>query len=397
MRILFANDGIGDAGGVQTYLAAVMPALAARGHDVALLHVDPVRGGEDTPAPVGAPHFCIAERGIDGALGDARAWAPDVAFSHNMRPLEVERMLMDAGPVVKMMHGYFGTCIGGQKTHLFPRAEPCDRVFGPACLALYVPRRNGRMSLPYIAGQWRWASEQQSLFGRYAAVVTASGHMRREYVRNGVAEDRAHAIPLFSTIEIADDPGPPADFRILFLGRMTRLKGGDVLIRAAAQASQSIGRPIPLVMSGDGPQRAEWEALARSLGVPAEFPGWVDAGARLRLLRSASVLAVPSVWPEPFGLVGLEAGSQGVPAIAFDVGGISEWLRDGDNGRLVPAPPRAAALADALAWAATHPADLAAMRPRAQAAARRMSLAAHVDALERVLADAAAGSAATRR
>jgi glycosyltransferase involved in cell wall biosynthesis len=398
MRILFANDGIGDAGGVQTYLAAVMPALAARGHDVALLHLDPVRGGEGTPAPAGAPHFCIAERGMDGALGDARAWAPDVAFSHNMRPLEVERRLMDAGPVVKMMHGYFGTCIGGQKAHLFPRAEPCDRVFGPACLALYVPRRNGRMSLPYIADQWRWANEQKSLFGGYAAVVTASGHMHREYVRNGVAEARAHAIPLFSTIPVADDPGPPPDFRVLFLGRMTRLKGGDVLIRAAAQASQSIGRPIPLVMSGDGPQRAGWQALARSLGVPAEFPGWVDADARLRLFRSASVLAVPSVWPEPFGLVGLEAGSQGVPAIAFDVGGISEWLRDGENGRLVPAdPPRAAALADALAWAATHPADLAAMRPRAQAAARRMSLAAHVDALERVLARASTQASAERR
>lgn len=390
MRILFANDGIGDAGGVQTYLAAVMPALAARGHDVALLHLDPLRGGEGTPAPAGAPHFCIAERGLDGALGDARAWAPEVSFSHNMRPLEVERRLMDAGPVVKMMHGYFGTCIGGQKAHLFPRAEPCGRVFGPACLALYLPRRNGRMSLPYIAEQWHWANEQKSLFGRYAAVVTASGHMRREYVRNGVADDRAHGIPLFSTLAVADDPGPPAEFRVLFLGRMTRLKGGDVLIRAAAQASKAVGPPIPLVMSGDGPQRAEWMALARSLGVPAEFPGWVDADARLRLFRSASVLAVPSVWPEPFGLVGLEAGSQGVPSIAFDVGGISEWLRDGDNGRLVPAaPPRAETLADALAWAATHPPELAAMRPRAQAAARRMSLAAHVDVLEGVLAPAA--------
>src|SRR5215212_3365232 len=112
MRILFANDVIGDAGGVQTYLAAVMPALAARGHQVALLHLDPLRGGEGTPAPAGAPHFCMAERGMEGALGEARAWEPDVVFSHNLRPLEVERALLDGGPVVKFMHGYFGTCIG---------------------------------------------------------------------------------------------------------------------------------------------------------------------------------------------------------------------------------------------------------------------------------------------
>jgi glycosyltransferase involved in cell wall biosynthesis len=368
-----------------------MPALAARGHQVALLHLDRLgEGGEGTPAPAGAPHFCIAERRMEGALADARAWAPEVAFSHNMRPLEVERALLAHGPVVKMMHGYFGTCIGGQKTHQFPRAEPCGRVFGPACLALYVPRRNGRMSLPYIAEQWRWAVDQKSLFGRYAAVVTASGHMRREYVRNGVGDDRAHAIPLFSTIPVADEVAAPGDFRVLFLGRMTRLKGGDLLIRAVADASRRIGRPIPLTMCGDGPPRAEWEALARSLGVAAEWTGWVDAADRVRLIRSASLLAVPSVWPEPFGLVGLEAGSQGVPAVAFDVGGIGEWLADGDNGRLVPGdPPRAEALAEAIAWAATHPDALAAMRPRARAAAARMSVAAHVERLEQVLAAAA--------
>jgi glycosyltransferase involved in cell wall biosynthesis len=293
--------------------------------------------------------------------------------------------------VVKMMHGYFGTCIGGQKAHLFPRAEPCTRRFGAACLALYLPRRNGRLSLPYVAEQWRWANEQNALFARYAAVVTASGHMRREYVRNGVPEERAHAIPLFSTIPAADEPAPaPGTFRVLFLGRMTRLKGGDLLIRAVASATELLGRPLPLTMSGDGPQRAEWEALARKLGVAADFPGWVDAEARLRLIRAASVLAVPSVWPEPFGLVGLEAASQGVPAVAFDVGGIGEWLADCETGWLVAGdPPRAEALGDVLAWAANHPDALAAMRPRALAAARRMSLDAHVARLEQVLAAAA--------
>ena len=189
MRILFANDGIGDAGGVQSYLAAVMPALDASGHSVAFLHLDEARPDEPSPAPEGAPHFCIATEGLDAALDAAWEWKPDVIFSHNLRPLEVERWLLEAGPVVKMMHGYFGTCIGGQKTHLFPRPEACRRVFGPACLALYVPRRNGRLSPGYIAREWRWANEQRSLFDAYAAVVTASGHMRAEFIRNGVAHE----------------------------------------------------------------------------------------------------------------------------------------------------------------------------------------------------------------
>jgi glycosyltransferase involved in cell wall biosynthesis len=389
---------------VQSYLAAVMPALAARGHAVALLHLDALRGGEGTPAPAGAPHFCVEAAGVDAALFAALQWAPDVVFSHNMRALELERRLLAAAPVVKMMHGYFGTCIGGQKAHLFPRAEPCGRKFGPACLALYLPRRNGRLSVPYVAEQWRWANEANALFGHYAAVVTASGHMRREYVRNGVPAELAHAIPLFSTLR--DGPPPPQNFlgegengdgldgspgtlRVAFLGRMTRLKGGDVLVRAVAGAARRVGHSIPLVMMGEGPQRAEWEALARSLGVDAAFPGWVDAAERTRLLCASSLLAVPSVWPEPFGLVGLEAGSLGVPAVAFDVGGISEWLHDGENGWLVPGgPPRASALADALVRAHERPDELAAMRAGARAVAARMSLDAHVARLEAVLGGA---------
>jgi glycosyltransferase involved in cell wall biosynthesis len=99
------------------------------------------------------------------------------------------------------------------------------------------------------------------------------------------------------------------------------------------------------------------------------------------------------VWPEPFGLVGLEAGAFGVPAVAYDVGGIGEWLTEGVNGWLAPGdPPAVDGLAALLARAAAHPADLAALRPGALAAARRMSLAAHVERLERILAAAAEGA-----
>jgi glycosyltransferase involved in cell wall biosynthesis len=432
MRILFANDGIGDAGGVQTYLGAVMPALAERGHQVAFLHEDPLRAGGQSPAPAGAPHFCIAESGLDGAVAAALAWAPDVCFSHNMRVLEVDRRLAAAVPSVKMMHGYFGTCIGGQKTHLFPDAVPCGRRLGPPCLALYLPRHCGRLSPATMLRQYGWAREQNRLFARYAAFVVASAHMRDEYVRNGADPRRVHDIPLFPTGDAgcaseASSPLPtiPADassearigvtgsgdaldrfdttgsadppsssellgtvdraLRVLFLGRMTRLKGGDVLVRAAAIAAKEGAAHIRLTMGGDGPQRAEWTDLARRLGVHAEFPGWLSEDERGRVLRETDLLAVPSVWPEPFGLVGPEAGACGVPAAAFDVGGIREWLSDGENGWLVPGRPRADTMAAALVRIARDPQALARMRKGARSAAARLSLARHVATLEDVL------------
>jgi glycosyltransferase involved in cell wall biosynthesis len=388
MRILIANDGFGDAGGVQSYLDRVAAGLVARGHAVAILHRDA------KPAPFAAPEtyaldqFSIAGEGIDRALERVAAWAPDVCFSHNMDHLAVDERLAARWRVVKFMHGYLGTCIGGQKHFGFPIARPCDRVFGAPCVALYAPRHCGQLSVGAFVDQYRWAHAQRALFHRYHAVVVASHHMQREYVRNGVDASRVHVNALFPTHDqppSAEAPSASAAARVVFLGRMTVLKGGDMLIRAAARAAAALGRAITLIMVGDGPQRAAWERLAAELRVPATFTGWVHGDERWEWMRAARVLALPSTWPEPFGLVGLEAAALGVPAVAFDVGGVREWLRPGENGHLARAdPPTAERFADALIAAFSRPDELAAMRQRAVAIAREMSLGRHLDRLEEI-------------
>jgi glycosyltransferase involved in cell wall biosynthesis len=137
-------------------------------------------------------------------------------------------------------------------------------------------------------------------------------------------------------------------------------------------------------MIGDGPQRARWEQIARDLRVEATFTGWIKGNERWSLVRRAALVAVPSTWPEPFGLVGLEAAALGVPAIAFDVGGIRQWLRDGISGRLVPGPPRAAAFAAALADLLADADRLAAMRDAAIRVAGEMTLDLHLRRLEQI-------------
>ena len=118
----------------------------------------------------------------------------------------------------------------------------------------------------------------------------------------------------------------------------------------------------------------------------SDLTGWLKGDELWRELRSATVLAMPGTWPEPFGLVGLEAGALGVPAIAFDVGGIREWLRPGENGYLVPAdPPRAATFGAVLADALRDPARTAAMGPASRRIACEMSLTRHVERVENIL------------
>ena len=243
-------------------------------------------------------------------------------------------------------------------------------------------------------GGYRWARAQQQLLSRYATVVVASEHMADEYARHGVARNRLAMLPLFSATTVRDTDTSSRD-SVLFLGRMTDLKGGDLLIRAVSRAAQRIGRPIPLVLAGDGPQRHAWEQLASREGVDASFPGWLDADRRAAALARAIVLAVPSVWPEPFGLVGLEAAAMGVPAVAFDTGGIRQGLRDRVSGLLVPPSGGYSAFAAALAEILEQPILRARLSGGALAAAREMSAGAHITGLERVLRDAAHSGAST--
>jgi glycosyltransferase involved in cell wall biosynthesis len=384
MRILVVNDGLSDVGGVQSYLDCVLPGLVARKHTVAIVHCSDSGGPEVRAVNRQFESFWFRDdRRSD--LASIRAWAPDVCFSHNVNDLTLEQALLDSFPVVKFMHGYFGTCVGGQKMHAFPAPVPCERAFGPACLALYLPRHCCRWDPTTLVTYWRWASVQNRLLASYRTIVVASRHMRAEFERNGVDACRVVVNPLFPTIQPCREVFPaPSEPTVIFLGRMTSLKGGGLLIEALDVARRRLGRPIHLVMAGDGPRRHEWEALAARLQVTCSFPGWLAREARQAWLARASVAALPSTWPEPFGLVGLEAGAVGVPTVAFDVGGISEWLRDDVNGVAVPGPPSAASFGEALAGILGDTPRLAALRSGARRLADQMTLAAHLDRLESI-------------
>ncbi|MEO8076550.1 MAG: glycosyltransferase family 4 protein [Acidobacteriota bacterium] len=395
MRILIAHEAPAGGGGVESYLAAIMPALAARGHDLAFLHHN--SRSEHGPTEIGYPGIptaSIADDGLDAGLARMRGWHPDVCFSHNLRQLFVEERLTAFVPVVKMMHGYFGTCISGQKAHAFPGVQPCGRVFGAACLALFMPRRCGQLRPLLMIEQYGWSSRQRRMFDRYAQVVVASSHMAREYARHGVAADRLVCAPLFPTIAQGGSPRqPPVDPVVLFAGRMTRLKGGDVLVRAVAIANRALARPARIVFAGVGPEQPHWEGLARELGVSATFHGWVTGADRIAVLRSATLVAVPSLWPEPFGLIGLEAAVQGVPAVAFDVGGIGEWLHDGVNGRMVHECASAEALGATIASMLSTPGEIDRLGVGALGVAASLGIDAHLDILERVFVRAAESQA----
>jgi glycosyltransferase involved in cell wall biosynthesis len=402
MRILLANWTRRRVGGAETYLDRVMPLLAARHHHLAFaFEVDePANRAE-----IGLPGECLSlPLSADGAFDRIRAWHPDVVYVHGLLDPAVESRLLQVAPAVLFAHSFYGTCISGQKTHTLPFVQPCERVFGPACLALFYPRRCGGANPVTMARDYARQRARNRLLRRYAAVMTHSGHMSREFTRHGAAGGRVfHAAYLRSDPRGVDVPSRllasrrvDAPWHLVFVGRMDRLKGGGCLLDALPRTHAAIGRPLQVTFAGDGPARADWErrgreASAANPAITVGFTGWLQRSGIVALLDTADVLAVPSLWPEPYGLVGPEAARRGVPAVAFDTGGVSEWLKEGVNGCLAAGKrPTARAFADALIRCLRSLGASDALRHGALSSVNDEDDNCHVDALLRILEDAAA-------
>jgi glycosyltransferase involved in cell wall biosynthesis len=156
---------------------------------------------------------------------------------------------------------------------------------------------------------------------------------RISVIYNGV--DIAKFGDMYDTDETRRELGVQPGTRLIgYVGRLTHEKGGqDLLVRAVARARQG-GRDVRLVVVGDGPMRADLEALAANLGEPVIFTGLRADVARL--LAAMDIFVLPSLH-EALPIAALEAMATGLPVIATSVGGTPEVVRDGESGLLVPA------------------------------------------------------------
>ncbi len=391
MRILVANWTRRVVGGAERYVQALLPALAARGHEVGLL----VERDEPDPAAridAGGGVEVIAAGGVEQATAAARDWHPDLVYVQALESPALERRLVESHAAALFTHGYAGTCISGTKRHAFPFPQPCRRVLGGGCLLLYLPRRCGGLDPRTMLAQYRIQAARRALLPRYRAVVAGSEHMRRELAAHGVAPERLHVAPM-PPADFVPDAAPPAPRetgdRLLYLGRLTALKGVAQLLVEIPLAERRLGRPLGLDVAGEGPEADRLREIARRRGVAAGFHGWVSPARRLELMRSADLLVMPSLWPEPFGLVGVEAACVGLPAAAYRMGGIPDWLEPGVTGELAEGEfPARGALAGAIAAALASPEHLQRLRVGAWERARKRTMAAHLDALEGALARA---------
>ncbi|MGH1588398.1 glycosyltransferase family 4 protein [Methylobacterium phyllosphaerae] len=191
--------------------------------------------------------------------------------------------------------------------------------------------------------------------------------------------------------------------RVLMLGRISRIKGQDVLVEALASLPDAIRRRIELKIVGSAFEDAarEQALVARiaetGLAQQVSLQPFVDDPSDL--YRWADVVTMPSQRPESLGRVAIEAMSYGVPPLVTAIGGLPEVVEDGQTGWIVP-PGSPEPIAAVLARAATDPESWRgfgqAARLRYEALFSEVSAAEGIDAMVRATLRGSRGVAARR-
>jgi glycosyltransferase involved in cell wall biosynthesis len=338
MKLLFVHQYLGALGGAEADILLTAANLRERGYDLGLLFA--AETGRN-PAPwheAFSECFPLAERGkgsiVRAVLDKVR---PDLIYLNSMSDLETLEALFASGvPVIRRVHDHGMYCMRGYKYNYFTR-NICTRPAGLhcvfPCMAFAGRNRGGAFPVKWVS----YAAKRKEIrLNRQShRLIVYSLYQKEELVRNGFDRNR---IDIHVPIRCWGTTGPVCSLSdrnlVLFAGQIIRGKGVDLLLRALARVTV---RFEGLIL-GDGNHRADCERLCARLGLSGrvEFRGYIPHSQLKEFLLEASLLAVPSVWPEPFALIGQEAMRYGLPVVAFDAGGIREWLKDGENGFLVP-------------------------------------------------------------
>jgi len=349
MRVLCWTDWfLPSIGGVEVFLARLLPALAGRNHDITVVAGHHQAGLPDVTEHEGVTicrfgfHPLLAANDLD-RVGETVARI--VCLKERVAPELIH--LNTLGPSVLF--------------HL----QSAVRCPAPVLLTLHSPLM-------------RDAVGPGTLYGRAlrsASWINCNSH--------AVHSDLVHHVPEVarrsSVVYYGMDPPPlspavrPAEPPVVLgYGRLVTDKGFDLLLLAFAAVLRHFPR-TRLVLAGEGEARPALERLAGSLSIreAVEFVGPVRPADVPALLNRASVVVVPSRWDEPFGLVALEAALMQRPVVAARAGGLVEAVEHERTGLLIEKE---------------NPAELSEALIRLLAdsgAADRMGVAARTRAIER--------------
>jgi glycosyltransferase involved in cell wall biosynthesis len=354
VKVLFLNRYAGAFGGVEAYVHRAAAGLSERGVECILGRIEDRGPGSDAYLGPFAGSF---RRDDEAALAEeVSRIAPDVVFLHKLGNTRAFLPPRSGPRLVRYVHDHDICCPRRHKYYAWGGAI-CARPAGAFCLldAGFLERRGAAFALRSPSAFF----DELAANRRLDLLLVGSRFMREELLANGFDPRKVAVLPPATPPAPGGGTGaahaghaqesahPATAPVILYVGQLIRGKGVDILLEAFAMLRRD--RPkLGLVVAGAGNADGQLREQAGRLGVgdAIRFEGMVGEAELDRLYAGAALLAVPSRWPEPFGMVGLEAMRRGIPVAASAAGGIPDWLEDGVTGFLAkPGDPRSLAAA----------------------------------------------------
>jgi glycogen(starch) synthase len=270
----------------------------------------------------------IATHGIDIVHGQHVLSAPPAVMAAKRARI----------PSVVTIRDYWPVCYRSDLLH-----SPGNLALCPGC-SRAAGLHHGRPNIGFT-GFAKWlaqryllanmATKQQTLLDA-DAVIAVSGVIAQDLVQRApaLARARIEVIPnpvnVRALIERPKGPPPMNGPYALYVGKLAVNKGTDHLLPAITSA----GLDWPLVIAGDGPDRAALEAAARAANRDVRFLGWLEPEAVAGWIAHAAMLIFPSRGPESLSRVLIEASALGVPIAAMHTGGTADIVQDDITGLL---------------------------------------------------------------
>jgi glycosyltransferase involved in cell wall biosynthesis len=356
VHVLFVIDTWGLIGGTERHAQVVVPALLRCGHRVTVLCREDQKPDFADATVIEFPSLegQWMSRADRSELGSrVRALEPDVVFLSALRNIHAAEALTEIAPVVRYVHDHTLFCPGLNK--FTEDGETCREPMGIRCLQRYwlgsgcvcfkKDRHKNRFLDPLR--DLHIKARELEVAKRSSCVLTNSHYMRNELLSVGFHPETTSVLYIFTDSNSTAQPAgelpeetaaflAQSDEPLVFTPARLTLpdKGVDYLLTMLGQLQTSFRATV----AGTGPAEQWLREKARQEGVGdrVHFAGWMSSAEIETLYSRARVVVCPSIWDEPFGLVGIEAMAHEKPVVAFDVGGIPEWLQNGVNGYLLP-------------------------------------------------------------
>lgn len=387
MKILHVNEHLSHEGGVETYLFALYPHLEEQDVTplVAYADGDPSLHGPTRHVPaLGTAGFLAEKQARTQMMAVLREEKPDVVHVHNVQNVGALQASLDFAPTIVTTHDYRWVCPANNFFHERPEAV-CQRTCGLGCFTTTITKNCVTPRPQYAAYFYRRAKWGIGHADDFARVIAPSKAAREKYEKSGFEKAEMAVLPYFCELDPTDGPrSVPDPPMITYLGRIASNKGHEYFIEALGKLPGSVRGRMVGGMSDDVAQSLRALADRHGCAEQLELHGWASRSKVVDLLDQTSVFVFPSLWPETLGIVGLEALSRGVPVVASDVGGVTEWCREGETGHLVP-PKDGTAIAERVAHLLADESRLRAFGERGIALIQeRFRPEKHVDQLLRI-------------